>query len=87
MSQFITKEKRTHYCGQVGLADIGHEIILFGWAQRRRDHGGVIFVDLRDREGIVQIVFNPEAGEAVHSEAHKIRSEFVLAVKGKVRKR
>ena len=87
MSQFITKEKRTHYCGQVGLADVGHEIILFGWAQRRRDHGGVIFVDLRDREGIVQIVFNPEDGEAVHSEAHKIRSEFVLAVKGKVRKR
>jgi len=87
VSQFITKEKRTHYCGQVGLADVGNEIILFGWAQRRRDHGGVIFVDLRDREGIVQIVFNPEAGEAIHSEAHKIRSEYVLAVKGKVRKR
>lgn len=87
MSQFIEKEKRTHYCGQVGTADIGHEVILFGWAQRRRDHGGVIFVDLRDREGIVQIVFNPEAGEAVHTEAHKIRSEYVLAVKGKVRKR
>ncbi len=87
MSQFISKEKRTHYCGQVGLADVGNEVILFGWAQRRRDHGGVIFVDLRDREGIVQIVFNPEAGEAVHGEAHKIRSEYVLAVKGKVRKR
>ena len=87
MSQFITKEKRTHYCGQVGLADVDHEVILFGWAQRRRDHGGVIFIDLRDREGIVQIVFNPEAGETVHSEAHKIRSEYVLAVKGKVRKR
>lgn len=87
MSQFITKEKRTHYCGNVSIADNGNEVILFGWAQRRRDHGGVIFVDLRDREGIVQIVFNPEAGEAVHGEAHKIRSEFVLAVKGKVRKR
>jgi len=58
-----------------------------GWAQRRRDHGGVIFIDLRDREGIVQVVFNPDAGENVHGEAHKIRSEFVLAVKGKVRKR
>lgn len=58
-----------------------------GWVHRRRDHGGVIFVDLRDREGIVQIVFNPEAGETVHGEAHKIRSEYVLAVKGKVRKR
>jgi len=87
VSQFITRDKRTHYCGHVGLADVDHEVILFGWAQRRRDHGGVIFVDLRDREGIVQIVFNPEDGEAVHSEAHKIRSEYVLAVKGKVRKR
>jgi aspartyl-tRNA synthetase len=58
-----------------------------GWAHRRRDHGGVIFVDLRDREGIVQVVFNPDAGENVHTEAHKIRSEYVLAVKGKVRKR
>jgi aspartyl-tRNA synthetase len=87
VSQFITTEKRTHYCGQVSLADVGHDVVLFGWAQRRRDHGGVIFVDLRDREGIVQIVFNPEAGEAVHSEAHKIRSEYVLAIKGRVRKR
>ena len=58
-----------------------------GWVHRRRDHGGVIFVDLRDREGIVQIVFNPEAGETVHGEAHKIRSEYVLAVKGSVRRR
>jgi len=58
-----------------------------GWTHRRRDHGGVIFVDLRDREGMVQVVFNPDAGENVHSEAHNIRSEFVLAVKGKVRKR
>jgi aspartyl-tRNA synthetase len=66
---------------------VDQEVILMGWAHRRRDHGGVIFVDLRDREGIAQIVFNPDAGENVHTEAHKIRSEFVLAVKGKVRKR
>jgi len=58
-----------------------------GWAHRRRDHGGVIFIDLRDRTGIVQVVFNPETGKDVHTEAHKIRSEFVLAVKGVVRKR
>ena len=58
-----------------------------GWVHRRRDHGGVIFVDFRDREGIVQIVFNPEAGESVHGEAHKIRSEYVLAVKGRVCRR
>jgi aspartyl-tRNA synthetase len=71
----------------VGISDIGKEVILMGWAHRRRDHGGVIFVDLRDREGIVQVVFNPDAGDAVHGQAHRIRSEFVLAVKGKVRKR
>lgn len=87
MAQFLTKDKRTHYCGNVDSSLIGQNVILMGWAHRRRDHGGVIFVDLRDREGIVQVVFNPEAGEKVHSEAHKIRSEFVLAVKGKVRKR
>ena len=87
MTEFLTKDKRTHYCGEVGISDIGKEVILMGWAHRRRDHGGVIFVDLRDREGIVQVVFNPEAGEAVHGQAHRIRSEFVLAVKGTVRKR
>ena len=87
MSQFISKDKRTHYCGSLSESDDGKEVVLMGWVHRRRDHGGVIFVDLRDREGIVQIVFNPEAGESVHGEAHKIRSEYVLAVKGKVRKR
>ena len=86
MAEFLTKDKRTHYCGNVDVALAGKEVILMGWVHRRRDHGGVIFVDLRDREGIVQIVFNPDAAEA-HKEAHKIRSEFVLAVKGKVRRR
>jgi len=87
VSSFIQRDKRTHYCGCVSPEDVGAEVVLMGWTHRRRDHGGVIFVDLRDREGIVQVVFNPEAGEAVHSEAHKIRSEYVLAVKGKVRQR
>ena len=87
MANFITKDKRTHYCGNLDMSLVDQEVILMGWAHRRRDHGGVIFVDLRDREGIAQIVFNPDAGENVHTEAHKIRSEFVLAVKGKVRKR
>ncbi len=87
MSQFISKDKRTHYCGSLTESDNGKEVVLMGWVHRRRDHGGVIFVDLRDREGIVQIVFNPETGETVHGEAHKIRSEYVLAVKGKVRRR
>ena len=87
MANFITKDKRTHYCGNLDISLVDQEVILMGWAHRRRDHGGVIFVDLRDREGIAQIVFNPDAGDNVHTEAHKIRSEFVLAVKGKVRKR
>ncbi len=87
MADFLTKDKRTHYCGNLDISMASQEVILMGWAHRRRDHGGVIFVDLRDREGIVQVVFNPDAGEDVHGEAHKIRSEFVLAVKGKVRKR
>ena len=86
MTEFLSKDKRTHYCGNVDVSLAGQEVILMGWTHRRRDHGGVIFVDLRDREGIVQIVFNPDAADA-HKEAHKIRSEFVLAIKGKVRMR
>ena len=87
MSAFITVKKRTHYCGSLRSADDGKKIVLMGWVQRRRDHGGVIFVDLRDREGLVQIVFNPEWSADSHREAHRIRSEYVLAVQGTVRKR
>jgi len=87
LADFLTKDKRTHYCGSLDISMASQEVILMGWANRRRDHGGVIFVDLRDRDGIVQIVFNPETGETVHGEAHKIRNEFVLAIKGSVRKR
>ncbi|HDQ04675.1 MAG TPA: aspartate--tRNA ligase [Deltaproteobacteria bacterium] len=87
MSSFLLNENRTHYCGEVSLSDDGKDVVLMGWVCRRRDHGGVIFVDLRDRTGIVQVVFNPDAGKALHVEAHKIRSEFVLAVRGKVRQR
>jgi aspartyl-tRNA synthetase len=87
LSEFIDKKKRTHYCGAVGTDDIGKEVVLMGWVHRRRDHGGVIFVDLRDREGRVQVVFNPEVNAEVHREAHRIRSEYVLAVQGRVRRR
>ncbi len=87
MANFLTTDKRTHYCGDLKISDADKEVILMGWAHRRRDHGGVIFVDLRDREGIVQVVFNPDAGDSVHDQAHKIRSEYVLAVKGKVHRR
>ena len=87
MTNFITDRKRTHYCGAVRSQDIDKEVVLMGWTHRRRDHGGVIFVDLRDREGLVQIVFNPEISPDTHEEAKRIRSEYVLAVVGKVRRR
>jgi len=76
--------KRTDYCGNLTAKDIGREVIMMGWALRRRDHGGLIFIDLRDREGIAQIVFDPELSASAHAVAETVRSEFVLAVKGKV---
>ena len=77
---------RTHYCGNITSANIEEEVTLYGWVDRRRDHGGVIFLDLRDREGIVQVVFDPDTNE--HFErADKVRSEYVLQVKGRVRAR
>jgi aspartyl-tRNA synthetase len=77
---------RSHYCGQVNEALIGATVSVAGWVHRRRDHGGVIFVDLRDREGLVQIVCNPDAGE-VFAVAEKLRHEFVVRVTGSVRER
>ncbi|MCC6543049.1 MAG: aspartate--tRNA ligase [Nitrospirae bacterium] len=76
--------KRTHYCGEPGKSDIGNKVSLTGWVNRRRDHGGLIFIDLRDREGLVQVVFNPERDSKVHKIAHELRSEFVIAVDGEV---
>jgi aspartyl-tRNA synthetase len=77
---------RTHYCGQVGESSVGKVVTVAGWAHRRRDHGGVIFVDLRDREGLLQIVFNPDTPE-VFAQAERVRNEFVLKVTGTVRPR
>src|SRR5438309_9952181 len=77
---------RSHYCGQVNEQHLGQEVSVAGWVHRRRDHGGVIFVDLRDREGVLQIVFDPEAA-AVFSEAERLRNEFVVRVTGRVRER
>jgi len=77
---------RSHYCGQVDDKLIGQEVTVAGWVHRRRDHGGVIFVDLRDREGLLQIVFDPDAA-AMFKEAERLRSEFVIKVKGRVRER
>ncbi len=81
---FLGDWKRTSYCGMLTAADIGKEVVLMGWALRRRDHGGLIFVDLRDREGLAQIVFDPEVQADAHRKAEGVRNEFVLAVKGKV---
>jgi aspartyl-tRNA synthetase len=77
---------RSHYCGHVDEKLSGQEVSVAGWVHRRRDHGGVIFVDLRDREGLLQIVFDPDAAE-IFKEAERLRSEFVIRVKGRVRER
>jgi aspartyl-tRNA synthetase len=77
---------RTHYCGDIRAAHAGQDITLCGWADRRRDHGGVIFIDLRDRAGIVQVVFDPDSG-AHFQTADRVRSEYVLRVRGRVRAR
>jgi aspartyl-tRNA synthetase len=77
---------RTHYCGDLNASHIDQEIELCGWVHRRRDHGGVIFIDLRDREGLVQVVYDPDLPE-VFSVAEQIRNEFVLRIKGRVRGR
>ncbi|HEY0721153.1 MAG TPA: aspartate--tRNA ligase [Gammaproteobacteria bacterium] len=77
---------RSHYCGLINESHIDQEIELAGWVHRRRDHGGVIFIDLRDREGLVQVVFDPDRQEAFQN-AESVRSEYVLKVRGKVRRR
>ncbi|HTU68097.1 MAG TPA: aspartate--tRNA ligase [Steroidobacteraceae bacterium] len=77
---------RSHYCGQVNKSLIGQEVTVAGWVHRRRDHGGVIFVDLRDREGLLQVVFDPD-NQAQFNEAEKLRNEFVVRVRGLVRER
>jgi aspartyl-tRNA synthetase len=79
--------KRTNTCGQLTKKDIGKEVVLCGWAHSRRDHGGLIFIDLRDRYGLTQIVINSEKNPKFHEIANAIRSEYVLAVKGKVEAR
>jgi aspartyl-tRNA synthetase len=77
---------RTHYCGELNSAHIDQEVTVTGWVNRRRDHGGVIFIDLRDREGVLQVVFDPD-DEAMFAQAERVRNEYVLLVTGKVRQR
>lgn len=79
--------QRSHYCAAVAEADRGKEVVLCGWVERRRDHGGLIFIDLRDRTGIVQVVASPDYERASFAEAEQVRTEYVLAVRGVVRMR
>ncbi|MCH8200007.1 MAG: hypothetical protein IIA54_08090, partial [Chloroflexi bacterium] len=76
--------QRSHDCGALTDHDLGQSVTLMGWVASRRDHGGVIFVDLRDRFGLTQLVFNPQHDRAAHEKADGLRSEFVNAVRGTV---
>jgi len=87
MSQSLGNLKRTHYCGQLNVNDIGKDVVLMGWVHRSRDHGGLIFIDLRDRYGIAQIVFDPEGCKEAFANAEAVRTEYVIAIKGVVRPR
>src|SRR5690606_11058348 len=84
MAQFVYQIKRTHHNDQLRASHEGTEVVLMGWVQTRRDHGGVIFIDLRDRFGLTQVVFNPEISPKAHELAEKLRNEFCIGVKGTV---
>ena len=77
---------RSHYCGDVNASHVDQEVVVCGWVNRRRDHGGVIFIDLRDRNGMLQCVFDPDLVD-VFETAEKVRNEFVLKIRGLVRLR
>ena len=79
--------KRTHSCDFLNKENVGQEVVLCGWVARRRDHGGLIFIDLRDRSGFVQVVFSQEVDIESFKKAESVRSEFVLAVRGTVKLR
>lgn len=85
MSRFISELKRSHRCGSLRAKDAGKKVVLMGWVQSRRDHGGLVFIDLRDREGITQVVINPQADGM--SSAKDIRNEYVVALEGQVKAR
>jgi aspartyl-tRNA synthetase len=83
-TRFLIDLKRTHSCGALRAANLGHDVVLMGWVATRRDHGGRVFIDLRDRAGITQVVFGPDVNAEAHALAGELRSEFCIAVAGKV---
>ena len=87
MSEGVRVWQRSRTCGELKAGEEGREVVLTGWVHRRRDHGNLIFIDLRDRYGITQVVFNPEISREAHALAHQVRSEYVLGVEGKVVRR
>ena len=92
MARFIDELKRSHHCAELREADVGKEVVLFGWVASYRDHGRCVFVDLRDREGVTQLVFDPEAEtkadghspKDAHDSAQQLRSEWVIGIRGRV---
>ncbi len=84
MGEELGALRRTHHCGELRYDHVSQQVVLMGWVQRRRDHGGLIFIDVRDREGVVQVVFNPQTDAAAHAKASRLRSEYVVAIEGMV---
>jgi aspartyl-tRNA synthetase len=87
VARFIDELKRSHDCNALRASDIDKEVVLFGWVDSRRDHGNLIFVDLRDREGLTQVVFDPDASKEAHDLAEQVRGEWVIGIRGRVRSR
>src|SRR5215470_5352395 len=84
LAEFIRDLTRTHSCGELTAKEIGREVVLFGWVHNRRDHGGAVFIDLRDRAGLTQVVFEEDAGKDLQELAHELRLEYCIGVRGKV---
>ena len=87
MAELLGNSKRTHYCGEFTISNVGERACVMGWCQRQRDLGSLIFIDLRDRSGIVQLAFDDNTDREIFAKAFGVRSEFVLCASGVVRER